>query len=104
MSERRGRRLVGERAAARPLLGHVEQDRALPPRRVRPPQLHDPRLDRRRHLRRTRVRLRAAIQPARPDHDSRSGEADWLGRAADHPFRTATSVTDAPSNTSITAR
>ncbi len=50
-----------------PLLGQMEQDRALTPRRVRPAQLDNPRLDHRSHLMRARLRLGAPIgQPSQP--------------------------------------
>jgi hypothetical protein len=49
------------------LLGEPEQDRARPPPRMLTAQLHDPGLDARRHLMRTRQRLRRLVgQPGQP--------------------------------------
>ena len=62
-----------------------EQDRARPPPRMRPAHLHDPRLDHRVHLMRTRQRPRAPIgQPPQPSR--RVLAQPLVHRLARHPI------------------
>ncbi len=79
------------------------QDRARPPPRMLTAHLHNPRLDLRGHLMRTRQRPRALIRQARPTRDrhKRPSHTCTVWRAT--PNRRATSITVAPSRTSNTA-
>ena len=76
-----------------------------PPRRMRPPQPHDPRLHLRQHLMRARLWPRRPVrQPAQPPSFAyRRSHPCTVCRAT--PYRRATSVTGTPSSrTSSTAR